>query len=85
MTIADLLDRDFSRPIEEIIKVNNADEESVYTELTEYVATDRIKTAYEGLFKAMADAPPASAAIHPRRNNLRRAVQSDGRRARVPE
>jgi len=57
MTIADLLDRDFSRPIEEIIKVNNADEESVYTELTEYVATDRIKTAYEGLFKAMADAP----------------------------
>lgn len=57
MTIADLLDRDFSRPIEEIIKVNNADEESVYTELTEYVATDRIKTAYEGLFRAMVDAP----------------------------
>jgi len=32
MIIAELLDRDFSRPIEEIIKVNNADEESVYTE-----------------------------------------------------
>lgn len=55
--IADLLDRDFSRPIEEIIKVNNADPDSVYTELTEYVATDRIKTEYERLFRAMADAP----------------------------
>ena len=39
MTIGELLDRDFSRPIEEIIKVNNADEESVYAELTEYVAS----------------------------------------------
>ncbi len=56
-TIGDLLDRDFSRPIEEIIKVNNADEETVYTELTEYVATPRIKTEYERLFHAIADAP----------------------------
>ena len=40
--IADLLDRDFSTPIEEIIKVNNADEDTVHTELTEYVATPRI-------------------------------------------
>src|ERR1035437_6396196 len=55
--IADLLDRDFAKPIEEIIKVNNADEETVYTELTEYVATDRIKTEYERLFAAMAAAP----------------------------
>jgi hypothetical protein len=31
--IADLLDRDFSRPIEEIIKVNNDDQDTVYTEL----------------------------------------------------
>ncbi len=55
--IADLLDRDFSTPIEEIIKVNNTDEDSVYTELTEYVATTRIKTEYERLFAAMAAAP----------------------------
>jgi hypothetical protein len=55
--IADLLDRDFSRPIEEIIKVNNDDPDTVYTELTEYVATDRIKTEYERLFGAMAEAP----------------------------
>src|ERR1022692_735604 len=54
---ADLLDRDFSIPIEEIIKVNNDDEDTVYTELTEYVATDRIKTEYERLFAAMAAAP----------------------------
>ena len=57
--IADLLDRDFSKPIEEIIKVNNTDEETVYTELTEYVATDRIKAEYERLFSAMAAAPKA--------------------------
>ena len=55
--ISDLLDRDFSKPIEEIIKVNNADEETVFTELTEYVATGRIKTEYERLFAAMAAAP----------------------------
>src|SRR5258708_39997291 len=57
--IADLLDRDFSRPIEEIIKVNNDDQDTVYTELTEYVATDRIKAEYERLFSAMAAAPKA--------------------------
>ncbi len=55
--IAELLDRDFSRPIEEIIKVNNADEDSVHAELAEYVATGRIKTEYERLFAAMAAAP----------------------------
>ena len=41
--IADLLDRDFSRPIEEIVKVNNHDPDTVLMELTEYIATDRIK------------------------------------------
>src|ERR1700683_2342514 len=55
--IADLLDRDFSRPIEEIVKVNNVDPETVFTELTEYVATDRLKAEYENLFSAMAAAP----------------------------
>ena len=55
--IADLLKGDFRKPIEEIIKVNNTDEETVYTELTEYIATDRIKSEYERLFAAMADAP----------------------------
>ena len=45
------------QPIEEIIKVNNADEDSVHAELTEYVAIGRIKTEYERLFAAMAAAP----------------------------
>ena len=56
MKIGQLLERDFSKPIEEIIKVNNADEQTVYTELTEYVATDRIKGHYRRLLKAMVDA-----------------------------
>jgi len=56
MKIGQLLERDFSKPIEEIIKVNNADEQTVYTELTEYVATDRIKDQYRHLLKAMVDA-----------------------------
>jgi hypothetical protein len=56
MKIGQLLERDFSKPIEEIIKVNNADEQTVYTELTEYVATDRIKEHYRRLLKAMVDA-----------------------------
>ena len=51
--IIDVMQRDFNRQIEEIIKVNNADEETVYTELTEYVATDRIKTEYRGILKGI--------------------------------
>ena len=57
MKIRELLERDFTQPIEEIIKVNNVDEHVVHTELTEYVATDTIKQQYRRLFQAMADAP----------------------------
>jgi hypothetical protein len=38
-TIGDVLARDLDRKIEEIIQVDQADEQSVYTEVTEYVAT----------------------------------------------
>lgn len=55
-TIGSLLDRDLRRPIEEIIKVNQADEETVYTELTEYVVTDSIREDYAELLKAIDDA-----------------------------
>jgi hypothetical protein len=55
--VADLLERDFSRPIEETVKVDNDDPATVFTELTEYIATDRIKAEYESLFSAMAAAP----------------------------
>jgi hypothetical protein len=54
--IADLLDRDFSVPVEEFVKVNNDDPDTVFTELSEYVATEAIKAAYEGLFSALAAA-----------------------------
>jgi hypothetical protein len=55
--IADLLDRDLSRPIEEMVSLNNDDQDTVYRELTEYVVTDRIRTEYDRLFSAMAAAP----------------------------
>jgi hypothetical protein len=55
--IADLLDHDFSRPIEDLVKIDNDDPDTVFTELTEYIATDGIKAGYERLFRAMAAAP----------------------------
>src|SRR6516165_9924816 len=56
-TIGDLLNRDLSRKIEEIIQVDQADEQSVHDEITEYVATDSIRDQYHQLFRAIAEAP----------------------------
>src|ERR1700733_10164003 len=56
-TIGDLLTRDLSRKIEAIIQVDQADEQSVHDEITEYVATDSIREQYHQLFRAIADAP----------------------------
>ena len=56
-TIGDLLSRDLSRKIEEIIQVDQAEEQSVHDEITEYVATDSIRQQYHQLFKAIAEAP----------------------------
>jgi hypothetical protein len=56
-TIGDLLTRDLSRKIEEIIQVDQADEQSVYAEITEYIATDSIREQYHHLLEAIADAP----------------------------
>src|SRR3954452_8384055 len=56
-TLADLLPRDLSRKIEEIIQVDQADEASVHAEITEYVATDSIRNQYHDLLKAIAEAP----------------------------
>src|ERR671924_126007 len=54
--IADLLARDLTKgKIEEIVKVDQVDEHSVFTELTEYIATDRLREHYRHLFKAMAE------------------------------
>jgi len=56
-TIGDLLTRDLSRKIEEIIQVDQADEQSVHAEITEYVATESIREQYYDLLKAVAEAP----------------------------
>src|SRR5215469_3522482 len=56
-TVGDLLTRDLTRKIEEIIQVDQADEYSVYAEITEYVATDSIREQYHDLLRAIADAP----------------------------
>ena len=56
-TIGDLLARDLSRKIEEIIQVDQADEQSVHAEISEYVATDSIREQYHHLLKAVAEAP----------------------------
>ena len=56
-TIGDLLTRDLNRKIEEIIQVDQADEQSVHAEITEYVATDSIREQYHHLLKAIAEAP----------------------------
>ena len=41
--IQDLIERDLSRQIEEIIKVYQDDEQTIYEEIAEYVPTDNIK------------------------------------------
>jgi hypothetical protein len=56
-TIGELLSRDLSRKIEEIIQVNQDDQQSVYEEITEYVATDSIREQYYQLLRAIAEAP----------------------------
>src|SRR5690348_11162993 len=57
MQIKDLLQRDLSETIEEVIKLGQDDEATVYKELTEYVATNRIRDHYRRLLQAIADAP----------------------------
>jgi hypothetical protein len=54
-TIGDLIARDLSKKIEEIIKVDQLDEQSVYGEITEYVVTGRLQEHYRTLLKAMAE------------------------------
>jgi hypothetical protein len=55
--IKDLLQRDLSKKIEGIVKVDQSDENSVFTELTEYVVTERIKEQYHRILNAIAEAP----------------------------
>ena len=56
-TIGDLLSRDLTRRIEEVILVHHAEELSVYAEVSEYVATSSIRDQYALLLDAIAKAP----------------------------
>jgi gluconate kinase len=55
--ISELLSRDLSRRIEEVIQVDQAEEQAVFTEIDEYIATDSIRDLYAQLLKAIAEAP----------------------------
>lgn len=55
--IRDLLARDLTQRIEDVITLTQQEEHAVYTELTEYVVTDRIREQYRTLLRAIADAP----------------------------
>ncbi len=57
MRIRDLLRRNLDETIEEIVKVEQADENSVRTEIMEYVVTSRISDQYRQLLTAIAEAP----------------------------
>jgi len=55
--IKDILTRDLGKRIEEVIKLDQADEAAVVSEIDEYVATDSIRDQYRFLLKHLADAP----------------------------
>lgn len=56
-TIRDLLSHDLTQTIEEVIKVDQRDEQTVYKEISEYVFTQRIKEQYREVLQAIADGP----------------------------
>lgn len=55
--IRDLLSRDLSQAIEEVIKLDQRDEQTVHKEISEYVFTQRIKEQYRTILQAIADGP----------------------------
>lgn len=56
-TIRELFSKAIDRKIEEVIKVDQAEETTVLEELNEYHATDAIKDHFRTVFRAIADAP----------------------------
>ena len=52
MTIKDLFASDISRRIEEVIKVDQADEQIIHEELSEYVVTDSIRSHLTEILEA---------------------------------
>ena len=58
-TIGDLIARDLSQQIEEIIKLDQRDEHTVRDEITEYVATKNIREQYYDLLHAIGESKGA--------------------------
>jgi len=56
-TIQQLFDRDISRQIQEVIKVDQQDDAVVISEIEEYVATDAIKRSFASVLEAYAEVP----------------------------
>jgi hypothetical protein len=56
-TIRELFSKPIDRRIEEVIKVDQADEKTVLDELQEYVITESIGDHFTTVYKAIADAP----------------------------
>ena len=56
-TIGDILSRDLTRKIVEVIQVDQNKDEDLHAEITEYIATESIRGQYAELFKAIAEAP----------------------------
>lgn len=58
-TIGALFEKPIDRPIEEVIKVDQANESAVATEIGEYVATESIREQFAEVYKEIADGPAA--------------------------
>jgi hypothetical protein len=56
-TIKNLFASDISRPIEEVIKVDQADEQIIRDELAEYVLTDSIRSHFKGILDRYWETP----------------------------
>ena len=54
-TIRDLFSKDIDQHIEEVIKVDQANEETVRGEIADYIVTDSIKDHFLSVYKAVAD------------------------------
>ncbi len=56
-TIGTLFEKQIDRPIEEVIKVEQANEKAVAIEIDEYVATDSIRDQFAEVYKEIAEGP----------------------------
>jgi len=61
--IQDLIERDLSRQIEEIVKVYQHDEQTIYEEIEEYVPTDNLKDHFADALGAIAKSPQTNKEI----------------------